>query len=87
MNLRDFLMLVAICLVWAVNSVVSKVVVSTWDVPPLFYAALRFGIVVMVTLPWLLPMPRPAWPRNSRRVIARSSPPEQHADRVFGITC
>jgi O-acetylserine/cysteine efflux transporter len=61
MNLRDFLMLVAICLVWAVNSVVSKVVVSTWDVPPLFYAALRFGIVVLVTLPWLLPMPRPAW--------------------------
>jgi O-acetylserine/cysteine efflux transporter len=61
MNLRDFLMLVAICLVWAVNSVVSKVVVSTWDVPPLFYAALRFGIVVLVTLPWLLPLPRPLW--------------------------
>jgi drug/metabolite transporter (DMT)-like permease len=61
MNLRDFLILVAICLVWAVNSVVSKVVVATWEVPPLFYAALRFGIVVLVTLPWLLPMPRPAW--------------------------
>jgi O-acetylserine/cysteine efflux transporter len=61
MNPRDFVMLVAICLVWAVNSVVSKVVVSTWGVPPLFYAALRFGIVVLVTLPWLLPMPRPAW--------------------------
>jgi drug/metabolite transporter (DMT)-like permease len=61
MSPRDFLMLVAVCLIWAVNSVVSKVVVSTWDVPPLFYAALRFGIVVLVTLPWLLPMPRPAW--------------------------
>lgn len=61
MILRDFLILVAICLVWAVNSVVSKVVISTWDVPPLFFAALRFGIVVLVTLPWLLPMPRPAW--------------------------
>ncbi len=61
MNLRDFLMLVAICLVWALNSVLSKVVISTWEVPPLFYAALRFGIVVLVTLPWLLPMPRPAW--------------------------
>ena len=61
MNLRDFLMLVAICLVWAVNSVVSKVVISTWEVPPMFYAALRFGIVVLVTLPWLLPMPRPGW--------------------------
>lgn len=61
MSLRDFLMLVAICLIWAVNSVVSKVVISTWDVPPLFFATLRFGIVVLVTLPWLLPMPRPAW--------------------------
>jgi O-acetylserine/cysteine efflux transporter len=61
MNLRDFLMLVAICLVWAVNSVLSKVVIATWEVPPLFYAAVRFAIVVLVTLPWLLPMPRPAW--------------------------
>jgi O-acetylserine/cysteine efflux transporter len=61
MSLRDFLILVAVCLVWAVNSIVSKVAISNWDVPPLFFAALRFGIVVLVTLPWLLPMPRPAW--------------------------
>lgn len=61
MNLRDFLLLVAICLFWAVNNVVSKVVVSDWGVPPLLYAALRFGIVMLATLPWLRPMPAPLW--------------------------
>ncbi len=61
MNLRDFLLLVAICLIWAVNNVVSKLVVATWQVPPLFYASLRFAIVLLATLPWLLPMPRPTW--------------------------
>jgi O-acetylserine/cysteine efflux transporter len=61
MSLRDFAILVAICLIWAANNIVSKVVVSTWEVPPLFYSALRFGIVLLVTLPWLRPMPRPAW--------------------------
>lgn len=61
MSLRDFLLLVGICLIWATNNVVSKLVVSTWHVPPLFYAALRFGIVLLATLPWLRPMPRPVW--------------------------
>ncbi len=61
LNLRDFLLLVAICLVWAVNNVVSKIVVADWHVPPLFYAGLRFAIVLFATLPWLRPMPRPAW--------------------------
>lgn len=61
MNLRDFLILVAVCLIWAVNNVVSKVVVANWHVPPLFYAGLRFAVVLLVTLPWLRPMPRPAW--------------------------
>lgn len=65
MILRDFLLLVAICLLWAINNVVSKVVVAQWHVPPLLYSALRFGIVLLATLPWLRPMPRPAW-----RIIA-----------------
>ncbi len=60
-NLRDFLLLVGICLIWATNNVVSKVVVSDWQVPPLLYAAMRFAIVAAITLPWLRPMPRPAW--------------------------
>ena len=61
MSLRDFLLLVAICLVWSVNNIVSKLVVGMWHVPPLLYAAVRFAIVAAVTLPWLRPMPRPAW--------------------------
>lgn len=65
MNLRDFLLLIGICLIWATNNVVSKIVVSHWGIPPLFYAAVRFAIVAAVTLPWLRPMPRPAW-----RIIA-----------------
>ncbi len=65
MSLRDFLLLVGICLVWASNNVVSKIVVADWQVPPLLYAAIRFAIVAAVTLHWLRPMPRPAW-----RIIA-----------------
>ena len=61
MKTRDFLLLVLVCLFWATNNVLSKVVISHWHVPPLFYTAVRFAIVTLVTLPWLLPMPRPAW--------------------------
>jgi drug/metabolite transporter (DMT)-like permease len=61
MSLRDFALLVLICLVWASNNIVSKIVVAHWGVPPLFYAAVRFALVSLVTLPWLLPAPRPLW--------------------------
>lgn len=61
MSLRDFALLVAMCLVWAVNNVLSKHVVSGMDVPPLFYAAARFAIVLACTFPFLLPAPRPLW--------------------------
>ncbi len=61
MSLRDFALLTFVCLVWAFNNIVSKYLVSHLGVPPLFYAAVRFAIVAAVTLPWLLPMPRPRW--------------------------
>lgn len=61
MALRDFFVLVLICIVWAFNNVVSKIVVAEWGVPPMFYAAVRFALVVACTLPWLLPAPRPTW--------------------------
>ncbi len=61
MRLRDFLILVLVCLVWAASNVLSKVVVSDWGVPPLFFVALRFVVVAAVTLPWLLPVPKPWW--------------------------
>lgn len=61
MTLRDFALLVLICLVWASNNIISKIVVAHWGVPPLFYASVRFALVCVVTLPWLLPAPRPIW--------------------------
>lgn len=61
MSLRHFLLFVLICLVWSSNNVLSKVLVSHWHVPPLFYTALRFGIVLVCTLPWLRPVPKPLW--------------------------
>ncbi|WBH15139.1 DMT family transporter [Sphingomonas radiodurans] len=61
MKPRDFLLLVMVCLVWGYSNVLSKIVVGNWAVPPLFFAAIRFAVVIAVTLPWLLPMPRPRW--------------------------
>lgn len=65
MRARDFVLLVAVCLIWALSNVLSKIIVSQWAIPPLFYSALRFTVVALVACPWLRPMPRPAW-----RVVA-----------------
>lgn len=61
MRPRDFLLLVAVCLTWGFSNVLSKIVVGQWHIPPLFFAALRFVMVALVTLPWLRPVPRPFW--------------------------
>lgn len=61
MPLRDFALLIGVCLVWAANSVLSKIVISGLGAPPLFYAGARFAVVVLATAPWLLPAPRPVW--------------------------
>lgn len=57
MPLRAFLLLVAICVVWALNVVVSRLVVDDLGVPPLFYAAMRSLIVLVLLAPWLRPLP------------------------------
>lgn len=57
MPLRSFLLLAAICLVWACNTVVSRLVVGELGVPPLWYAALRSLVVLVALLPWLRPVP------------------------------
>lgn len=61
MSFRDFALLTFVCLIWASNNIVSKYVVSHLDIPPLFYAAVRFMIVLAAVFPWLRPMPRPRW--------------------------
>ena len=61
MKLRDLLLLLFVCLTWAVHTIISKLVVSGMDIPPLFYAAVRYGLVALLTLPWLVPLPKPLW--------------------------
>jgi drug/metabolite transporter (DMT)-like permease len=61
MALRDFSLMFLVCLVWAAHTVVSKIVVTDMEIPPLFYAAIRYGIVAILVLPWLFPIPRPTW--------------------------
>jgi drug/metabolite transporter (DMT)-like permease len=61
MKVRDLLLLMLVCLTWAVHTVVSKMVVSGMEIPPLFYAAVRYGLVGALVLPWLLPLPKPLW--------------------------
>lgn len=61
MALRDFFLMLLVCLLWAAHTVVSKIVVTGMEIPPLFYAAVRYGIVAILALPWLLPVPRPTW--------------------------
>jgi O-acetylserine/cysteine efflux transporter len=61
MPLRDFSLLIAVCLLWALANVINKLVVDQIGAPPLLYAALRFALVMLITLPWLPPLPRPLW--------------------------
>ncbi|MBF9196496.1 DMT family transporter [Microvirga terrestris] len=61
MALRDLFLMFLVCFLWAAHTIVSKIVVSGMEIPPLFYAAVRFGIVAVLALPWLLPAPRPRW--------------------------
>jgi O-acetylserine/cysteine efflux transporter len=59
MPFRDIVVIVAICLVWGLNAIVSKVVVSGIGVPPLFYGTLRCVVITLAVFPWLFPMPQP----------------------------
>lgn len=61
MPFRDFAIMLAVCLVWATNNILSKYVVSVMGAPPLFYAAARFAVVALAMAPFLRPAPRPLW--------------------------
>lgn len=58
----DLLLYAAVCLIWALNLIVSRVLFSEFDVPPIFYAAARFLIVAAILSPLLRPLPRPLFP-------------------------
>ena len=61
MSPRDFSLFVMICVIWAMNAIVAKVVVSDMNVPPLFFGALRSVAIALAVAPWLLPLPKPLW--------------------------
>ena len=61
MPLSDFALLVFICLIWALNFIITKLALTELNAPPLLFSTLRFILVLLATLPWLLPMPRPRW--------------------------
>lgn len=52
MSLREFLVLMVICLIWGLHFIVMKVTVGE-TAEPLFYAALRMTLVAVCLLPWL----------------------------------
>lgn len=62
MPFRDFALLVLICLIWAVNAVLSRHVIAGLAVPALFFAFSRFVVSTAVLFPRLLPLPRPLAP-------------------------
>ncbi|VVT12901.1 DMT family transporter [Erythrobacter sp. EC-HK427] len=53
MPFRDIALLVLLCVIWAANVIVSRIVVTDLAVPPLFFAALRSLVVVAALIPWL----------------------------------
>lgn len=58
MSLRAILILMLCNLVWALNVVVSKIVVADLAVPPLFYATARAGLVALALAFLLRPLPK-----------------------------
>jgi O-acetylserine/cysteine efflux transporter len=58
---RDFALLLVICLVWASNFIIAKLVLADLHIPPLFFSAVRLGVVLLAVCPWLFPVPRPVW--------------------------
>lgn len=52
MSLREFLVLLLVCTIWGLHFVVMKVTISN-TAPPLFYAAIRMTIVMVILLPFL----------------------------------
>lgn len=61
MSFKDFALMAGVCLIWALNNIVSKLIISEHMVPPMFYAAARFAVVALCTCPWLFPAPKPLW--------------------------
>lgn len=58
MKPADFALLVAVCLFWALNLVITRWTVTVGDVPPLFFAGTRVTLLALVLSPFLFPAPK-----------------------------
>lgn len=53
MSVREFCVLMLVCLIWGLHFTVMKFTIVEMGVPPLFYAALRISAVALLLLPFL----------------------------------
>lgn len=58
MRVLDFILMMFVCLIWALNIIVGKVMLTTYGIPPIYYAAIRFLGVAVVLAPLLRPVPQ-----------------------------
>lgn len=58
MRFFDFIILCLCCLIWGVNFVVSKWMLTDLSIPPLFFACVRFALVAVLMSPFLFPLPK-----------------------------
>lgn len=61
MPLRDLSLVLAICLVWAINFLTSAIALK--EFPPLLFTALRFAPLALLLIPWMKPPAPGQWPR------------------------
>jgi O-acetylserine/cysteine efflux transporter len=55
MRFPHLLLALLVCLAWGLNAVAAKVGVTY--IPPVFFTAVRFVLVLMCLAPWLKPVP------------------------------
>ena len=53
MSLREFSVLMLVCIIWGLHFIVMKFTIAQMGIPPLFYAALRVSILALILLPFL----------------------------------
>jgi drug/metabolite transporter (DMT)-like permease len=58
----DLLLYAGVCLIWALNLIISRYLFTEFGIPPIFYAAARFLIVAIVLFRVFRPLPRPLAP-------------------------
>lgn len=53
MSVREFMVLLMICTIWGLHFTVMRTAIGEFDIPPLFYAAVRMTLVALLMLPFL----------------------------------